>query len=412
MRKSVRHIRNFSLAAAALSLSACTSGLEGDEIPADGHDDIQQEEVVEASTPTPASCPVPDSVAGGRFYNERECFEIKEILDDDALMDMPVYQNLDIIRNIDGFGATVIERAIASGTRICNADLAPSVAGRYSGSENKISIDFEEAELIAKNLATMAHELWHSIQEDIDTENFYTTATLYENQQLVLSQEAAAEAFEVLIVFLAEQNGREGFIEGYSKFTNNRILMNAFIQAYDQNIADGALENEALLEATNAAYRTKFTIQSFLDHYNNNALRYTFNNVSLLKAPKGRNFSDDINKDGFLNDSFVFASYDDVPERSDLFGSNADLPEIFEAMEWYRQSIVFGEDDQRVIDLKDSIRASGNRFIDVDFSAVECSIRQGTLPEDAFRAQIDHSVTEEVTSLNSSAHQPLPVRPN
>ena len=94
MRKSVRHIRNFSLAAAALSLSACTSGLEGDEIPADGHDDIQQEEVVEASTPTPASCPVPDSVAGGRFYNERECFEIKEILDDDALMDMPVYQNL------------------------------------------------------------------------------------------------------------------------------------------------------------------------------------------------------------------------------------------------------------------------------------------------------------------------------
>ena len=404
----------FAAAAASMTITAAPATAGNHSLPID-------QSVYSQSGDTLAQ----EKRMSGILINERSCLTLSEFLNaPHNYLSAPSHETLTRLFNSSAFSRDLMQDAANQDVKVCDMELDETIAGVHIPSQNKIGLDFNRRDSIYSNMAYMAHEFAHYTQFLNGSEYFDANRSIYDNQRVILAMETAAPVAELIAIFYAEQNGEASGRRAFPSYTHQYDLYKDFKRDYRRQINAGAPHGQAINTAAQNAWVDAFDDQHKLDHYNNILLAFTLLNISQIEPHIAAQYTDPNLKDsirgaGQLSENTDFANPDVMPSGDDLFGRNDRMQKIFEAVEWYRQSRIYGADNAYVVALQDSLRANGNRYVDVNFDEAAQKIRNGTTPERAISSSVDRAPSRMVenydphyaiTSISITYRTPPPQR--
>ncbi len=350
-------------------------------------------------------------IAGMRI-DQRSCLSLDDFLADTSNhRRAPSYETLTELYNSSAFSRNLMRDAADQNVQVCDMGLPNNIAGVHIPHLNKVGLDFKRNTSTHLNMVYMAHEFAHYTQFLNGSDYFDPNRTMYENQRVLLAMETAAPVAELIAMFLAEENGDRRASSAFPHRSEESRWYRAFKLEYRSQIRAGVTHDDALNAAANKVWINTFDDQDKLDHYNNALLGFTLVNMHLLKPSVAANYSDPdlaaaVRGAGQLSDTVDFTNLDTMPSGEALFGRNDRMQRIFEAMEWYRQSKIYGADNEWVIWQQNNLRANGNRYVDADFDEALRDIRKGKRADRAIADSVSRQRNSFEASDISTFHTP------
>lgn len=341
----------------------------------------------------------------GMLVEDRSCVTLSEFLTDPSQYRRDAtYETLMSLYNSSAFSRQLMVDAAEQDVQVCDMNLGDTIAGVHIPSQNKIGLDFSRNDSIYTNMAYIAHEFAHYTQFLNGGEYFDANRSVFENQRAILAMETAAPVAEFIAILLAEENGDSRADQAFERQSYEGRLYRTFKRNYRDALRDGATRDEAINSAAQQAWVSMFNDQHKLDHYNNALIAFTLVNIGRINPVTAAVYTDPnldqtIRGAGQLADGIDFARASAMPENREMFGNNSRMRQVFDALEWYRQSRIYGSDHEYVIALRDYHRANGNRYIDADFTEATRRIQRGETPVDAVRRSVQRTPRAEASQL-------------
>lgn len=349
--------------------------------------------VAEAMAQNDNQCYIPPHTEGGRIYRDRSCAKLSDFLKNpEEYNDAKMYASLMALYNSSAFGKEMLENAARDGYRICDMELSPTVAAVQMSDKNKIGVDYSREKSMARYVSHLIHELAHYYQHKNGTEYFNIKRTVVENQRAMLSMETAAPVTEVIGLFLAGQAGTIDWRKDLHPDSAKYHYLVEFEERYDAEMHMHNDHNRALNEAAKEVWQTILQSQFRLDFYNSSAVRYAVIYLDNLNSSMGHPDTESVNKTidraGRMGANINFTSVDTMPSSDALFGESSNMRELFQAVEWHRQSRIWGKDNPHVQRNYQILVQNKNKYITVDINDAKCKLSQGMSMKDAFNPAV------------------------
>lgn len=337
---------------------------------------------------------------------ERSCLTFSDFMKDpEPYRYETSYPSLMVFYNSASLGREMMDFVAKTdpALRLCDAALPRDVAARYQN--GKISVDYSRDSSVTYTASYILHEMAHHYQAENGAQYYDSRRSMAGNQRAMLAMETAARVAELLALFSAAQAGSLDWQEDLKEHSQLRWWMEDLTARYDEWKSEGHDHDQALNEAARYMWQEVFRSQSILNHYNSSLIR-----ASLLNTPRhARHWDATVDqtvwKAGRVGDKIDFTRPADMPRGAALFGTNDDLRQIFEAVEWYRSSRMPRANRAAIRAHKNRLIAAGNRFINVDFKAVAAQIRQGEYVEQAFKSAIEQKNAVSAKALPVTARK-------
>lgn len=346
----------------------------------------------------------------GRRYVPRSCLTFGDFMKDpEAHKEEASYPSLMAVFNSASMGREMMEFVARTdpGMKLCDMELSPLERAVYAG--DFIGIDYERHDNLTIHVTSLIHEMAHHYQEMNGTDYFNYRQSLADNQRAILAMETAAPVVELIALFEAKRAGTLDWQTGLPDYSNRYLMMQLFEAIYTKLTNTGYEEDVSLNATAGYLWQTTLQLQNILDGYNSSAVRFTLLTADRLRSYhfnyEASTIEQTIEQSGNMGGRINFTRLDLMPPNDELFGSNEDMRQIFEAVEWYRSSRMLGADDPRVEAEKARLVEAGNRFINVDFDEVIKKLRRGIDVEQAFHSTIETSAP--ASSINVSKLSPV-----
>jgi hypothetical protein len=241
-----------------------------------------------------------------------------------------------------------------------------TATGTWSTYNNMVSVRPHDHEGYDHHYAvgTVAHELLHSVQDKRGIIEFSNHWALDEYQMQVMSYEAAAFVTARLTAFELQINDYDS--APWKSIAHSQVAKT--IEAtYMEHIQTDKTHLESLEYAGAAAWETLFKNDSWLDTYNKWVLKLYLEKLQggVLTVDRNQDFTlAEARQDGYISPLFnTTARIDALPQRSDLFGKNESMRQLFDFIELNFLGQKQGEQSAAYTNLKDKLEAHDNPFL-------------------------------------------------
>ena len=272
-------------------------------------------------------------------------------------------------------------------------ELSATVAAVHFNTIQKIGVDYSRRNNLTTYVSHLIHEFAHYYQSSNGVDYYDHRRTLAENQRAMLSMETAAPVTEVIGLFLAGQAGTIDWRQDLHPRSAKYHWLVQFEDRYNAEIQIHNNHDQALNEAAKDVWQTVLQNQSKLNFYNESAARYTILYMDNLRPSMSRSRERSVNRTvnnaGRMGPNINFTSVEAMPDTEALFGTSDKMRQLFNAVEWHRQSRIWGADNPQVQRNYSILVERGNEFITADFNDVSCKISQGMSTRDAFNPNVE-----------------------
>lgn len=330
----------------------------------------------------------------GMIVEERSCLSLNDFLQSTGdYRRAPSYDTLRHLYNSSAFSRQLMQDAAAQDVKVCDMRLDDTLAGVHIPSQNKIGIDFSRRDSVSRNMVYIAHEFAHYTQFLNGSEYFEANRSIYDNQRVILAMETAAPVAELIALYYADKNGEASLRDAYPSRSAQYKWYRHFKKDVKRQMRAGYSEDAAINIAAAKVWKEVFEDQHKLDHYNNALIAFTLLNIHKIEPHIAANYEDpnlnaSIRGAGKLSDTLDFANPNAMPSGDELVGKNKRMRQVLEAVEWYRQSRIYGAANSYVMAERNRLRAAGNEYVDADFAEAARKIRRGTTPERAVAGSV------------------------
>ena len=318
----------------------------------------------------------------GLSLTERSCVKLSDFIKSPKrYKKAPSYKLLNKMYTSSDFTHEMMVRASVTGVKVCDMKLPSNVGGVQLPGANKIGIDFRRNDPFTGEFTYLAHELAHDIQQARGGDYFQVNRNIYENQKMILSMEAAAYTAEMIAMFEATRNRTIRDRTPYKRGSDRYRPYRNFKKWYSEAQKSGLDHQAAINQAAQKTWLSVLENQDRLDLYNEKAIAFTLASMNDLKPAKAAYYTDKklserIRNVGRLTAKVDFTDAAKLPTTDKLFGRNDKMRDVFAAVDWYRESIIWPGSDY-VVSKQQSLYKTGNRYVMADFAKATADIKNG-----------------------------------